>query len=66
MPKMKTNRSVAKRYSISSSGKVCRSKCGKRHLLEKKNPKLKRTNKGLVEVRKKLADKIKLMMPFAN
>ncbi len=63
MPKMKTNRSVAKRYSISSSGKVRRSKCGRRHLLESKNSKVKRQSKGLVEVRKKLADKIKLMIP---
>ncbi|MGL4366948.1 MAG: 50S ribosomal protein L35 [Brevinemataceae bacterium] len=65
MPKMKTNRSVAKRYTISSSGKVRRSKCGKRHLLEHKTPKVKRNGKGLVEVRKILADKIKLLMPFA-
>lgn len=65
MPKMKTNRSVAKRYSISSSGKVRRSKCGRRHLLEGKSPKVKRQSKGLVEVRKQLADRIKLMMPYA-
>ena len=64
MPKMKANRSVAKRYSISSSGKVRRSKCGRRHLLGGKARKGKRTRKGLVEVRKKLADKIKLMMPY--
>lgn len=61
---MKTNRSVASRYLISSSGKVRRSKCGRRHLLEKRSRKVKRSSKGLVEVRKQLAQKIKLMMPY--
>lgn len=64
MPKMKTRSSVAKRYFISSSGKVRRCKCGRRHQLEHKTPKIKRTSKGLVEVFPALAKKVKLMMPY--
>ncbi|MGL5255310.1 MAG: 50S ribosomal protein L35 [Brevinema sp.] len=62
MPKMKTRRSAAKRYILSASGKVRRSKCGRRHLLESKNRKVKRTSKGLTEVMPALAKKIRLML----
>lgn len=41
----KTKKSVAKRFKITATGKVIRSKAGRRHLLECKNSKLKR-NKG--------------------
>ncbi|MFN0149481.1 MAG: 50S ribosomal protein L35 [bacterium] len=42
MPKMKTNRSAAKRFKITKTGKVVRSKAYKRHLLTSKNRKTKR------------------------
>jgi len=42
MPKMKTNRSAAKRFRITKTGKVIRSKAYKRHLLTSKNRKTKR------------------------
>lgn len=62
MPKMKTRRSAAKRYVLSASGKVRRAKCGRRHLLECKNRKLKRNSKGLAEVMPALAKKVRLML----
>lgn len=62
MPKMKTRSSAAKRYVMSASGKVRRSKCGRRHLLEWKNRKTKRSSKGLVEVMPALAKKVRLML----
>ena len=42
MPKLKTRKSVAKRYKITKKKKVLRSKAGKRHLLSGKTTKRKR------------------------
>ncbi|WP_045211415.1 50S ribosomal protein L35 [Desulfonatronovibrio magnus] len=42
MPKIKTNRSAAKRFSITGSGKVKRRKQNLRHILTKKSAKRKR------------------------
>jgi large subunit ribosomal protein L35 len=42
MPKMKTKRSAAKRFSRTASGKLKRSHAFKRHILTKKNRKRKR------------------------
>jgi large subunit ribosomal protein L35 len=39
MPKMKTNRSAAKRFRRTASGKVRRKKAFKNHILTKKSPK---------------------------
>ncbi len=41
MPKLKTNKSAAKRFSITGSGKVKRRKGNLRHILTKKNSKRK-------------------------
>ncbi|GHU26462.1 50S ribosomal protein L35 [Spirochaetia bacterium] len=42
MPKMKTKKSAAKRYSFTGSGKVKYKKQNLRHILTKKSPKRKR------------------------
>ncbi len=42
MPKMKTNRSAAKRFKVTGSGKLVRFKANKRHILTKKSTKRKR------------------------
>ena len=42
MPKMKTRRSAAKRFSVTGSGKIKRNKAFRSHILEKKSPKRKR------------------------
>ena len=39
MPKMKTNRSAAKRFKKTGSGKLTRNKAYKRHILTKKSAK---------------------------
>ena len=36
MPKIKTKRSAAKRFTVKSSGKIKRAKANKRHILTKK------------------------------
>jgi large subunit ribosomal protein L35 len=42
MPKMKTNRSAAKRFKLTGSGKLKRNKAYKSHILTKKSTKRKR------------------------
>jgi large subunit ribosomal protein L35 len=46
MPKIKSNRSAAKRFKVTKNGKILRSKAFKRHLLTAKNRKKKRQLKG--------------------
>ncbi|HWX19163.1 MAG TPA: 50S ribosomal protein L35 [Candidatus Binatia bacterium] len=40
---IKTRKSVAKRFKITASGKVLRRGAGRRHLLQNKNPKRRRS-----------------------
>mgnify|MGYP000918523986 CR=1 FL=1 len=42
MPKIKTRRAAAKRFTVTGSGEFRRNKAYKRHILEKKTPKRKR------------------------
>lgn len=42
MPKMKTKKAVAKRFTLTASGKLKHSQPGKRHIMTKKTPKRKR------------------------
>lgn len=42
MPKIKTNRSAAKRFRVTGSGKIKRNKAYKRHILSSKGKKRKR------------------------
>ena len=51
MPKMKTNRGAAKRFKVTGTGKVVRSKAYSSHILTKKSTKRKRNlrKSGLVD-----------------
>lgn len=42
MSKVKTNRSAAKRFTVTGTGKVKRNRSNMRHILTKKSPKRKR------------------------
>ena len=42
MPKIKTRRAAAKRFTVTGSGEFKRNKAYKSHILEKKSPKRKR------------------------
>ena len=44
---IKTKKSVAKRFKITAGGKVLRSSAGRRHLLQTKNPKRRRSLRGM-------------------
>lgn len=66
MPKIKTNRSVAKRFKITGKGKVTRHKGGKSHLLSHKTRKRKRKLcRPAVIDNKIMQNKIKSMLPYA-
>ena len=61
--KIKTKKAAAKRFKITSTGKVLRYKSGKRHLLEHKSPSQKRNLSGSIEVSASDIDKVKGMLP---
>jgi len=42
MPKLKTKKAVAKRISVTGTGKLKKTKANKQHILSKKTPKRKR------------------------
>lgn len=42
MPKLKTKKAVAKRVSVTGTGKLKKTKANKQHILSKKTPKRKR------------------------
>ena len=50
MPKIKTHRGAAKRFKITGSGKIMRTKAGKSHILTKKSPKRKRILGNNIEI----------------
>ena len=61
--KMKSNKSVAKRFKVTGSGKVKHSKTCRSHLLVKKGKATKKNKFGKLLTNKKEIDKIKLMIP---
>ena len=64
MPKMKTNRAAAKRFRISGSGRVRRSKAGGNHgMQEKSRKRLRRLRKNDM-VSKSFEKRIKIMLPY--
>ena len=50
MPKMKTHRGTAKRFRVTGTGKIMRSKAYKSHILTKKSPKRKRNFRHETEI----------------
>lgn len=64
MPKMKTNRGAAKRFSLTKSGKIKRSKAYKRHILTKKSTKRTRHLRKTGYVDASEAKVIKRMIPY--
>jgi large subunit ribosomal protein L35 len=62
MPKIKTKKAAAKRFKITASGKVLRSKANKQHILGKKSPKRKRRLRGLAVADKTNLKVIKQML----
>jgi large subunit ribosomal protein L35 len=64
MPKMKTRRSAAKRYSITGTGKVKYKKQGLRHILTKKSSNRKRHLRHAGILSEAETDRVKKMLPY--
>lgn len=64
MPKLKTRRAAAKRFTATGTGKIKRNKAYKSHILESKSPKRKRNlrKSGLVD--KTDSYRVKSMLPY--
>lgn len=64
MPKMKTRRAAAKRYSLTATGKVKYKKQGMRHILTKKSSKRKRHLRKSGILSHAEADRIRVLLPY--
>ncbi|MGI6679910.1 MAG: 50S ribosomal protein L35 [Bdellovibrionota bacterium] len=65
MPKIKTNKSVVRKFKINAAGKVLRKQAFKSHNTAKKTPKRVRQLRGLVATFKGDARKVKKVLPYA-
>jgi large subunit ribosomal protein L35 len=63
MPKMKTNRSAAKRFKKTGTGRLKRGRQNRRHILTKKTPKRKRQLRRAALVSKADEKRIKRLLP---
>ncbi len=64
MPKMKTNRSAAKRFKVTGTGKLKRNKAYKRHILTKKSSKVKRNLRKSAIVDSTNVKNMKKILPY--
>ena len=64
MPKLKTKRSLKKRFKFTKKGKIKRSKAFKSHLLTKKSRRRKRALKRAGIVSREDAKVLKRLMPY--
>ena len=64
VPKMKTNRAAAKRFRISGTGRVRRSKGGGNHGMQEKSRKRLRRLRNNDMVSKSFEKRIKIMLPY--
>ena len=65
MPKMKTRKSAAKRYSFTGTGKIKYKKMGLRHILTKKSTKRKRNLRYSGILSKAEQARAKVLMPYS-
>ncbi len=63
---VKTKKSVAKRFKITASGKVLRTKAGRRHLMQTKVPKRRRGLRAAPVVHPTDAYRITQNLPFSH
>jgi large subunit ribosomal protein L35 len=65
MPKMKTNRSAAKRFKLTGTGKLKRNKAYKQHILTKKTTKRKRNLRKATMMDQTNEKVMKKILPYA-
>jgi large subunit ribosomal protein L35 len=63
MPKLKTNRGAAKRFSKTAKGGFKRGQSHKRHILTKKDAKRKRQLRAHTQVHKTDVERVRQMLP---
>ena len=66
MPKLKTRKAAAKRFSGTGTGKIKRMKANKTHILGKKSPKRKRNLRKSTIADKTVVKAIKKMLPYLD
>lgn len=64
MPKLKTSRAAAKRFSKTATGKLKRMKAGKQHILTKKSTKTKRNLRKATMMDKTNEKNMKKILPY--
>ena len=65
MPKMKTHKSTAKRFKVTGTGKLMRSKIGKSHLRRKKSKRVRRMFDEYLEVSDKAnVKRVRRLAPY--
>ena len=64
MPKIKTNKSAAKRFRVTGTGKIKRNKANKRHILSNKGKKRKRHLRQAGMVAAVESKNIRQMIPY--
>lgn len=64
MPKMKTHRGAAKRYTVTGSGRIKRAKAFKSHILTKKSAKRKRNLRRASYICEAEAKTVKKLIPY--
>jgi len=66
MPKMKTNRSAAKRFRLTGTGKIVRNHSSKSHILTKKSRKRKRRLRKSTILRSVDAKHVDTLIPYVK
>jgi len=66
LPKLKTNKTAAKRFSITGSGKLMRTKGGKSHLRRRKPARVKRQYDEMLPVDRVDQKRIKNLLPYSK
>ncbi len=64
MPKIKTRRAAAKRFTVTASGKIRRKKAFASHILTKKTPKRKKNLRKATLVDKPDHERVSKMLPY--
>ncbi len=64
MPKMKTNRAAAKRFRVTGTGKIRRSKGGLNHCMQEKSRKRCRRLRQNDTVSSAMEGRVKLLLPY--
>lgn len=64
MPKMKSHRGSAKRFSRTGSGKIKRNQANKQHILTTKTTKRKRQLRGTVELAAADVARVERLLPY--